>query len=222
MSLAIVQSRAEQGISAQEVSVEVHLTGGLPRFSIVGLPEAAVRESRDRVRSALISSNFDFPRKKITVNLAPADLPKEGGRYDLPIAIGILAAAGVIPQSSLEGKVFMGELALTGALRKTRGALIMALSLRNDNLKLCLPRDSSEEACVVPDVTLLPASHLLEVIEGLTGRSEFRHVDTPGSGTIVLSKDMTDVKGQAYAKWALTIAAAGGHNVLILWSIVSS
>jgi magnesium chelatase family protein len=154
MSLAIVQSRAEQGISAQEVSVEVHLTGGLPRFSIVGLPEAAVRESRDRVRSALISSNFEFPRKKITVNLAPADLPKEGGRYDLPIAIGILAAAGVIPQSSLEGKVFMDELALTGALRKTRGALVTALSLRNDNLKLCLPQDNSEEACVVPDVTL--------------------------------------------------------------------
>jgi magnesium chelatase family protein len=215
MSLAIVQSRAEQGISAQEVSVEVHLTGGLPRFSIVGLPEAAVRESRDRVRSALISSNFDFPRKKITVNLAPADLPKEGGRYDLPIAIGILAAAGDIPQSSLEGKVFMGELALTGALRKTRGALITALSLRNENYQLCLPQDNSEEASVVPDVTLLPAGHLLEVIEGLTGRSKFRHVEAPDSNAIVLSKDMTDVKGQAYAKWALTIAAAGGHNVLL-------
>jgi magnesium chelatase family protein len=139
MSLAIVQSRAGQGISAQEVSVEVHLSGGLPRFSIVGLPEAAVRESRDRVRSALINSSFEFPRKKITVNLAPADLPKEGGRYDLPIAIGILAAAGVIPQSSVEGKVFIGELALSGALRETRGALVTALSLRNQNLKLCLP-----------------------------------------------------------------------------------
>jgi magnesium chelatase family protein len=104
----------------------------------------------------------------------------------------------------------MGELALTGALRKTRGALVTALSLRNDNLKLCLPQDNSEEACVVPDVTLLPAGHLLEVIEGLTGRSEFRHVDSPGSGTIVLSKDITDVKGQAYAKWAMTIAVAGG------------
>jgi magnesium chelatase family protein len=215
MSLAIVQSRAEQGISAQEVSVEVHLTGGLPRFSIVGLPEAAVRESRDRVRSALINSNFEFPRKKITVNLAPADLPKVGGRYDLPIAIGILAAAGVIPQSSLSDKVFIGELALTGALRKTRGALVTALSLRSLGLQLCLPQDSAQEAAVVPSIKLLPANHLLDVIAGLTGQSEFESVATPVMVSSQILKDMNDVKGQAFAKLALTIAAAGGHNALL-------
>lgn len=215
MSLAIVQSRAEQGISAQEVSVEVHLSGGLPRFSIVGLPEAAVRESRDRVRSALINSNFEFPRKKITVNLAPADLPKEGGRYDLPIAIGILAAAGVIPQSVLQGKVFIGELALTGALRKTRGALVTALSLRNQNLQLCLPSESAVQAAVVPGVTLLPADHLLDVISGLAGETEFKQVVIPEPAWVQMTKDMSDVKGQTFAKLAMTIAAVGGHNALL-------
>ena len=215
MSLAIVQSRAEQGISAQEVSVEVHLSGGLPRFSIVGLPEAAVRESRDRVRSALINSNFEFPRKKITVNLAPADLPKEGGRYDLPIAIGILAAAGAIPQSVLQGKVFIGELALTGALRGTRGALVTALSLRNQNLQLCLPCQSAEQAAVVSGVTLLPANHLLEVISGLIGETEFRKAGIPEPNCVQTIKDMSDVKGQTFAKLAMTIAAAGGHNALL-------
>jgi len=215
MSLAIVQSRAEQGISAQEVSVEVHLTGGLPRFSIVGLPEAAVRESRDRVRSALINSNFEFPRKKITVNLAPADLPKEGGRYDLPIAIGILAAAGVVPQSSLSDKVFIGELALTGALRKTRGALVTALSLRSQGLQLCLPLDSAQEASVVPGLKLLPANHLLDVIGGLTRQSAFECMQAPAPTFNPVLKDMSDVKGQAFAKLALTIAAVGGHNALL-------
>ncbi len=215
MSLAIVQSRAEQGVSAQEVSVEVHLSGGLPRFSIVGLPEAAVRESRDRVRSALINSNFEFPRKKITVNLAPADLPKEGGRYDLPIAIGILTAAGVIPQSSVEGKVFIGELALSGALRKTRGALVTALSLRNQGLQLCLPAQSAEQASLVPDVSLLPADHLLDVISGLSGETEFKDVTMSEPVCNQPTKDMSDVKGQALAKLAMTIAAAGGHNTLL-------
>ncbi len=215
MSLAIVQSRAEQGISAQEVSVEVHLTGGLPRFSIVGLPEAAVRESRDRVRSALINSNFEFPRKKITVNLAPADLPKEGGRYDLPIAIGILAAAGVIPQSVLENKVFIGELALGGGLRKIRGALVTALSLRTQDFQLCLPLENAKQALFVPGVTLLAANHLLDVISGLNGESGFEEVIPSDLVFSPQAKDMADIKGQPFAKIAMTVAAAGGHNVLL-------
>lgn len=215
MSLAIVQSRAEQGIFAQEVSVEVHLTGGLPGFSIVGLPEAAVRESKDRVRSALISSNFELPRKKIIVNLAPADLPKEGGRYDLPIAVGILVAAGLIPQSALASRVFMGELALSGALRKTRGALVMALSLRDQNMQLCLPLESAVEASVVPGIALLPASDLLAVVAGLLGEAPFTAVQAPPGVSQPQYKGIEDVKGQAFAKHALTIAAAGSHNLLM-------
>lgn len=215
MSLAIVQSRAEKGISAQEVSVEVHLTGGLPGFSIVGLPEAAVRESKDRVRSALISSNFELPRKKIIVNLAPADLPKDGGQYDLPIAIGILAAAGLIPHSALQSVVFMGELALSGALRYTRGAMVVALSLRTKKLALCLPFDSAFEAAVVPGVELLAATHLLDVVAGLLGRTLFKQVLMPKPDTLPATKDITDVKGQAFAKQALQIAAAGNHNILM-------
>ncbi|MEE9446944.1 MAG: YifB family Mg chelatase-like AAA ATPase [Arenicellales bacterium] len=215
MSLAVVQSRAEQGVSAQEVSVEVHLTGGLPAFSIVGLPEAAVRESKDRVRSALISANFEFPRKKITVNLAPADLPKEGGRYDLPIAIGILAASGVIPQSALDDKVFIGELALTGALRSTRGGLVTALSLREQNLTLCLPLANAEEASAVPNINILPAAHIIELVAILLGQQSIQSLPEAILVEPVSGKDISDVKGQAFAKRALMIAAAGNHNILM-------
>ncbi|MFT6704310.1 MAG: magnesium chelatase family protein, partial [Gammaproteobacteria bacterium] len=169
MSLAVIQTLAEQGIAAPEVSVEVHLTGGLPAFSMVGLPEAAVRESRDRVRSAIINSNFEFPRKKITVNLAPADLPKEGGRYDLAIAIGILAASGQVRIDQLNETVFFGELALSGELRRTRGVLIAALSLIAKQQQFIVPIANRKEAALAPQVTVFGAAHLLDVVAHLNG-----------------------------------------------------
>ena len=143
MSLAVVHSRAQVGIDALAVTVEVHLAGGLPNLSIVGLPETAVKESKDRVRSALLNARFEFPARRITINLAPADLPKEGGRFDLPIAIGILAASGQIPSKQLDGFELVGELALTGQLRSIRGALTAALQTRKTGRTLILPADNT-------------------------------------------------------------------------------
>ena len=148
MSLAVVHCRAQYGVDAPEVTVEVHLANGLPALSIVGLAEAAVRESKDRVRGALLNARFEFPARRITINLAPADLPKDGGRFDLPIAIGILAASGQIPSDGLDQYEFAGELALTGALRTIRGALPVALKARHSQRSLILPLGNAAEAAL--------------------------------------------------------------------------
>src|SRR5438067_5204150 len=160
MAVAVVRSRALAGVHAPVVTFEVHLAGGLPGVRLVGLPEAEVREARDRVRAALQNAQFEFPARKITVNLAPADLPKESGRFDLPIAIGILAATGQIPANALALHEFAGELALGGALRAIRGALPMVLGARRDGRAFVLPAANSAEAALVRDAVVHPASTL--------------------------------------------------------------
>ncbi len=217
MAVAIVHSRALAGIDAPVVTVEVHLAGGLPGVNIVGLPEAEVRESRDRVRAALQNARFDFPARKVTVNLAPADLPKESGRFDLPIALGILAASGQLPAATLADYEFAGELALTGELRAIRGALAMVLCARRDGRAFVLPEASAAEAALVRDAVVHPAHDLLAVCAHLTGASRLPAVapaaiaDAPRGGA-----DLRDVRGQAQAKRALEIAAAGRHSLLLV------
>jgi magnesium chelatase family protein len=217
MSLAVVYSRAQVGVDAPLVSVEVHLSNGLPGLSIVGLPEAAVKESKDRVRGALINSRFEFPMRRITINLAPADLPKEGGRFDLPIALGILAASGQIPHEPLEQHEFTGELALSGALRGVRGALPFSLHSRDAGRALVCPTENGDEAALVQGARVLCADHLLEVCAHLHASQPLEpHTPPPwcagGDGD---GPDMAEVYGQQHAKRALEIAAAGGHSLLM-------
>ena len=174
MSLAVVLSRGLSGLDAPLVTVEVHLGGGLPAFNLVGLPETEVKESRDRVRAALQNAGFEFPVRKITVNLAPADLPKESGRFDLPIALGILAASSQLPVDALAPYEFAGELALTGVLRPIRGALAMTLGARRDGRAFVLPAESAVEAALVRDAVVYPATSLLAVCAHLAGREPRR------------------------------------------------
>ncbi len=217
MSLAVVYSRAQTGINAPLVTVEVHLTKGLPGFAIVGLPETAVKESKDRVRSALINSRFQFPQRRITVNLAPADLPKEGGRFDLPIALGILAASRQLPREPLPEHEFIGELALTGGLRPVRGALPVSLQARTAGRRLVLPGESALEASLVDASTVLPAAHLLEVCGHLTGVAPITPLSSrPAPAEPQEAGDLLDVRGQYHAKRALEIAAAGAHNLFMI------
>lgn len=217
MQLATVHTRALNGINAATVSVEVHLSNGLPAFSIVGLPEAAVRESKDRVRAAIINSNFEFPARRITVNLAPADLPKEGGRYDLPIALGILAASGQVNKTGLDQYEFHGELALSGLLREINGSLPVTLAARQSGKKLVLPVSSAQQAALIEDAEIYSADNLLSVCQHLQGLILLPHATIVSCMQNDLSApDMADVRGQHRARRALEIAAAGRHNLLMV------
>lgn len=217
MGLAVVHSRAQVGIDAPAVTVEVHLANGLPGLSIVGLPEAAVKESKDRVRAALLTAQFEFPARRITVNLAPADLPKEGGRFDLPIALGILVASGQVPATALDRYEFIGELALTGALRPVRGALTASLAARVHSRALVLPATNGAEAALVDGVVVLGAQHLLEVTAHLADAKPLEPIPSQRRPTAhAAAPDLSDIRGQHRAKRALEIAAAGDHSLLLV------
>ena len=216
MSLAIVLSRASAGIEAPLVKVEVHITGGLPKFAIVGLPETIVRESKDRVRSAIINSQFKFPSRRITVNLAPADLPKDGSRYDLPIAVGILAATGHLCHDRLHEHELIGELALDGALRRAGGSLPAALHVRDAGRILVIPTDDADEAALAAGARLFVAHHLGEVHAQLMGDTSPTPTVGAGPVAVVATEDLADVRRQLAARRGLELAAAGGHNLLMI------
>ncbi len=219
MSLAIVYSRAVVGMDAPLVTVEVHIGGGLPQLHIVGLPETAVRESKDRVRAAIQTAGFDFPRHRITINLAPADLPKEGGGFDLPIAIGVLAASGQLADTNPHAYEFLGELALTGMLRPIPGVLSATLAATRDGRKVFVPCQNAPQAALISSATVLPAKNLSVVTAHLAGFEQVRAWVNPQQ-KIGLQRsqqhDLSTVKGQFQARRALEIAAAGGHSLLFM------
>lgn len=230
--VAVLHSRALLGMEAPPVTVEVHLANGLPSFALVGLPEAEVRESRERVRAAIVNCGFEFPARRITVNLAPAELPKESGRFDLPIAIGILVASGQLrrprragssQQGWLDSHEFAGELALTGSLRPVRGALAMAWFAARDGRAFVLPQDSAREAALVDGARVLGASDLRAVVRHLAGECPLASVPASAAGAPVpasiageFAADLAEVAGQSQARRALELAAAGGHSLLLV------
>lgn len=216
MSLAIAHSRAQVGIEAPAVTVEAHLANGLPALTLVGLPETAVKESKDRVRSAILNSGFEFPARRITLNLAPADLPKDGGRFDLAIALGILAAAGELPAQALSEVECLGELALSGELRPVQGVLPAALAVRSAKRTLIVPSANAEEACMASGLTVIGAKHLLEVVAHLKAVQTLAPFQSQGLDQHSLAyPDLAQVQGQVAAKRALLVAAAGAHNLLL-------
>ncbi|MCC2644348.1 MAG: ATP-dependent protease [Burkholderiales bacterium] len=220
MSLAKLYSRAIRGMQAPEVIVEVHVTGGLPSFSIVGLPDTEVKESRDRVRSAISMSGYNFPARRITVNLAPADLPKESGRYDLPIALGVLIASGLIqPELDYSQFEFAGELALDGTLRKIHGALAMACTAKESKRGFILPIDNAVEASYVDNLAVYKAKCLNEVVAHLCSQNNLAleiKDQLPENWLSSLNLDFNQVKGQLSVKTALEVAAAGRHSLLMI------
>jgi magnesium chelatase family protein len=218
MSLAVVFSRAQDGIAAPLVTCEVHLSGGLPGTSIVGLPETAVKEARDRVRAAILNAQLDYPQRKITVNLAPADLPKDGGRFDLPIALGILAANGGIPSDALASHEFIGELALSGELRAVHGVLPAVLRATRAGRRVVVPRGNGAEAALVRDADVRVADSLLAVCAHVAGHCELASAQPLASAaaTDSCAPDLADVRGQPLARRALEIAAAGAHHLLLV------
>jgi magnesium chelatase family protein len=218
MSLAVTLSRAQEGVTAPQVVVEVHLSGGLPSTSIVGLPDSSVREARDRVRVAIQNTAFEYPNRRVTVNLAPAELPKDGGRFDLAIALGILAAGSQVPRERLDDCEFLGELALSGELRAVTGILPALIRARRAGRRIVVPRANAAEAALVGEADVLLADSLAEVCAWLGGHAT---LGSPAPATDfydlpTCGPDMRDVRGQYQARRALEIAAAGGHHLLMI------
>lgn len=216
MSLAIVYTRAALGVHAPLITVEVHISNGLPGLTMVGLPETTVKEARDRVRSAIITSGYEFPAKKITINLAPADLPKEGGRYDLPIAIALLTASEQLNAAKLSQYELVGELALTGALRGVTGAISSAMEAINAGRQIILAEDNASEVGLIGGADCFIAGHLQEVCGFLEGKQPLRQPEPPLHPAEAECADLSDVIGQEQGKRALEITAAGGHNLLLI------
>lgn len=216
MSLSVVYTRAALGVTAPLITVEVHISAGLPGLTIVGLPETTVKEARDRVRSAIINSGYTFPAKKITINLAPADLPKEGGRYDLPIAIALLAASEQLSASHLSHYEFVGELALTGALRGVPGAISSAQEAISAGRQIIVAEDNAAEVGLIEGFHSLIAGHLQEVCAFLEGKHQLREAVPDIDAIPVAENDLSDVMGQEQGKRALEIAATGRHNLLLI------
>lgn len=229
MSLAVLRSRALAGMSALPVTVEVHLANGLPAFTIVGLPDTEVKEARDRVRAALQNARFEFPARRITINLAPADLPKESGRFDLAMALGILAASGQIPADRLDEHEYAGELSLSGQLLPIRGALAMTCAIQRDTQahgetaghqrSFILPAANADEAALVPQACILPATSLLDVCAHFSTRDQRERLQ-PHQARAAAPRpaypDFSDIKGQWQARRAMEVAAAGQHSMLLV------
>ncbi|WP_288498138.1 YifB family Mg chelatase-like AAA ATPase [uncultured Acinetobacter sp.] len=215
MSLAKIYTRGLLGLHAPLIEVEVHVSAGLPSLTIVGLAEAAVRESKDRVRSAIINSGFQFPTKRLTINLAPADLPKDGSRLDLPIALGILIATGQLPENVTDDFEFIGELALDGHLRPVTGTLTIAMACQLAKHQLMLPQENADEAAQLPEFKVFAAHHLKQVCDHFLNTQKIEVTSTQKSTLDKQYKfDLADVKGQLRPRRALEIAAAGGHSLL--------